>query len=118
MAGIIYSVGKDVYEFKPGDRVAAFHASGTKNGSFAEYSVAPDVTTFHIPNNVSFEEAATIPVAALTAAICLYVDMELPAPYYPRKLVEDGEENVPILIYGVVSVLFYSKRLEMTNEYI
>ncbi|KAH8658077.1 chaperonin 10-like protein [Xylariales sp. PMI_506] len=36
IAGIVHSVGKDVYEFKPGDRVAAFHEIGTENGSFDE----------------------------------------------------------------------------------
>ena len=102
IAGTVYSVGKDVYEFKPGDRVAALHAFGTENGSFAEYAVAPDWTTFHVPHNVSFEEAATIPLSGLTAAIALYVDMQLLAPYTPRK--PDGK-NVPILIYGVTSAV-------------
>ncbi|KAI1371646.1 putative alcohol dehydrogenase [Hypoxylon crocopeplum] len=104
IAGIVHSVGKDVYEFKPGDRVAAFHECLTENGSFAEYSVAPDWMTFHIPRNISFEEAATIPTAALTAAIALYVDMGLPAPFDPSKLVEGGKK-VPILIYGVTSAV-------------
>ncbi|KAK7752528.1 hypothetical protein SLS62_005496 [Diatrype stigma] len=88
MAGIVHSVGKDVYEFKPGDRVAAVHETGKENGSFAEYAVAPDWTTFHIPHNISFEEAATIPLAALTAALALYSDLKLPAPYGPVRLAE------------------------------
>src|ERR1700712_2530304 len=54
IAGIVYSAGRHVYEFKPGDRVAALHAAATENGSFAEYAVAPDWTTFHVPHNVSF----------------------------------------------------------------
>ena len=90
IAGIVHSVGKDVYEFKPGDCVAALHAFGTENGSFAEYAVAPDWTTFHVPHNVSFEEAATIPLAGLTAAIALYVDMGLPAPFNSRQPAESG----------------------------
>lgn len=104
MAGIVHSVGKDVYEFKPGDRVAATHESGKENGSYAEYSVAPDWTTFHIPHNVSFEEAATMPVAALTAALALYGDLKLPTPYDSPKLSESGEK-VPLLIYGVTSAV-------------
>ena len=70
--------------------------------------MAPDWTTFHIPHNVSFEEAATIPLAGLTAAIALYVDMKLPTPYNPSKpAAESGgkEEKVPILIYGVTSAV-------------
>lgn len=101
IAGIVHSVGKDVYEFKPGDRVAGLHEFLTENGSFAEYAVAPDWTTFHIPQNISFEEAATIPTAALTAAIALYVDMKLPALFDRIKPREDGEYKVLILIYGV-----------------
>ena len=104
MAGTVHSVGRNVYEFKPGDRVAAFHQCFTANGSFGEYGVAPDWTTFHVPNNVSYEEAATIPLAALTAAIALFVDMKLPAPYNPRISTEE-KERVPILIYGVTSAV-------------
>jgi NADPH:quinone reductase-like Zn-dependent oxidoreductase len=46
-----------VYEFKPGDRVAAFHEMRTPGGSFAEYAVAWQHTTSHIPKNLSFEGA-------------------------------------------------------------
>ncbi|KAF8847307.1 GroES-like protein [Acephala macrosclerotiorum] len=101
IAGIVHSIGKGVYEFKPGDRVVAFHEVETENGSFAEYAVAPDWTTFHLPHNVAFEEAATIPLAALTAAVALYGDMKLPAPY---ELIKPAEK-VPILIYGVTSAV-------------
>ncbi|KAJ3044735.1 hypothetical protein HDV00_001139 [Rhizophlyctis rosea] len=98
IAGIVHSVGSKVYEFKPGDRVAAFHRMVTPNGSFAEYAVAPDWTTFHLPASVSFEAAATIPLAALTAAIGLFVDVRAPAPYDPKKPAEG--EKVPVLVYG------------------
>ena len=105
IAGIVHACGKDVYEFRPGDRVAAYHITGAENGSFAEYAVAPDYTTFHIPHNVSFEEAATVPVAALTAAIALYADMKLPTPFHVGKSGEQGNNKVPILIYGVTSAV-------------
>ena len=104
IAGIVHAVGKSVYEFKPGDRVAGFHEVGTPNGSFAEYSVSPDWTTFHIPNNVSFEEAATVPLAALTAMTALYGDMRLPTPWDELK-VKNTKNRVPFLIYGVTSAV-------------
>ena len=55
IAGIVYTIGSGVKDFKPGDRVAAFHQIGTPGGSYAEYAVAWDYTTFHIPNNISYE---------------------------------------------------------------
>ncbi|KUJ10114.1 GroES-like protein [Mollisia scopiformis] len=105
IAGIIHSVGKDVYEFKPGDRVGALHEFFTPDGSFAEYAVTRDYATFHLPPHVSFEEAATVPLAALTAAIALYADMKLPPPYYPVKSLAEGGERIPLLIYGVTSAV-------------
>ncbi len=55
IAGVVHEVGENVYEFKPGDRVAAFHEMMTPGGSYAEYAVAWQHTTFHIPEHTSFE---------------------------------------------------------------
>lgn len=55
LAGVVHAVGPGVTEFKPGDRVAAFHQIGAPGGSYAEYAVAWDHTTFHIPDKTSFE---------------------------------------------------------------
>lgn len=41
-----------------GDRVAAFHEMGYPGGSYAEYALAWDWTTFHIPPAKSFEGMA------------------------------------------------------------
>jgi NADPH:quinone reductase len=56
IAGIVEQVGENVTEFKPGDRVAAFHEMMTPHGSFAEYAIAWAATTFHLPKKISFEE--------------------------------------------------------------
>ena len=62
VAGQVEAVGKEVTEFQPGDEVF-----GVAPGSFAEY-VANGASKFaHKPANVSFEEAAAVPVAAFTA---------------------------------------------------
>ena len=71
IAGYIEKVGAGVTEFKVGDRVGAFHEMMKPHGSFAEYAIAWAKTTFHIPEKTSFEEAATIPLAAMTAAVGL-----------------------------------------------
>jgi NADPH:quinone reductase-like Zn-dependent oxidoreductase len=61
-AGTVESVGKNVTEFKPGDEVY-----GNKFGSFAEYVVATDKALALKPANLTFEQAASVPVAAVTA---------------------------------------------------
>jgi NADPH:quinone reductase-like Zn-dependent oxidoreductase len=62
LAGTIEAVGKDVAEFQPGDEVF-----GTAGGSWAEYAAAREVRLVRKPASVSFEEAAAVPVAAITA---------------------------------------------------
>jgi len=52
-----------VKNFRKGDRVAGFHEMDTPRGTYAEYTVCPTHTVFHIPSSMSFEEAATIPLA-------------------------------------------------------
>src|SRR6478672_1511790 len=60
-AGVVEAVGAGVSEFKPGDEVF-----GGKTGAFAEY-VTPKESLALKPESVSFEEAAAVPIAALTA---------------------------------------------------
>jgi NADPH:quinone reductase-like Zn-dependent oxidoreductase len=62
LAGRIEAVGRDVTEFEPGDEVF-----GTSGASWAEYAPAREVRLVRKPANVSFEEAAAVPVAGLTA---------------------------------------------------
>jgi NADPH:quinone reductase-like Zn-dependent oxidoreductase len=62
VAGTVESVGKDVSEFKLGDEVF-----GTCDGSFAEYARARVGRLAPKPTNLSFEQAAAVPVSALTA---------------------------------------------------
>jgi NADPH:quinone reductase-like Zn-dependent oxidoreductase len=60
-AGVAEAVGKDVSDIRPGDEVY-----GCRTGSFAQY-VASKQAVARKPANLSFEEAAAVPVAALTA---------------------------------------------------
>ncbi|OJJ80820.1 zinc-binding alcohol dehydrogenase family protein [Aspergillus glaucus CBS 516.65] len=94
IAGIVEKVGKNVVEFKPGDRVAAFHEMLAPGGSYAEYALAWSHTTFHLPKESSFEEAATIPLAGLTAVVALYHHLALPFPWAPAK------NATPLVVYG------------------
>lgn len=55
IAGVVEEVGSNVTEFKPGDRVAAFHEIMSPHGSYAEYAIAWQHTTFHLPQKTTFE---------------------------------------------------------------
>jgi alcohol dehydrogenase len=67
-AGVVQEVGTDVQKFKVGDEVyARLSTEKMKYGSLAEY-VVDDADSFGFkPSNVSFSEAAAVPLAGLTA---------------------------------------------------
>ena len=62
IAGRVEAVGTNVTQFQPGDEVF-----GVVAGGFAEYACAAENQVALKPSNLSFEEAAAVPVAALTA---------------------------------------------------
>ena len=62
IAGRVEAVGTNVTQFQPGDEVF-----GVVAGAFAEYACAAENQVALKPANLSFEEAAAVPVAALTA---------------------------------------------------
>ena len=66
VAGRVEAVGGSVKQFKPGDEVFGDIAAGG-SGSFAEYVAAPERLLALKPANLSFEEAAAVPLAAVTA---------------------------------------------------
>jgi NADPH:quinone reductase-like Zn-dependent oxidoreductase len=62
VAGQVDAVGRSVTQFKPSDEVF-----GSARGAFAEYACAAESKLVTKPTNVTFEQAASVPVAALTA---------------------------------------------------
>ncbi len=62
VAGRVVAVGETVTQFKPGDAVF-----GAAKGAFAEYACASETTLVPKPESISFEQAAAVPIAALTA---------------------------------------------------
>ena len=66
VSGVVESVGKDVTVVKVGDEVFAATLNGLTCG-WAEYVLTDDTSVCHKPDNLSFEEAAVIPVAGTVA---------------------------------------------------
>jgi len=62
VAGQVVSVGRTVRQFKAGDAVL-----GAGRGTFAEYACAPETKLAPKPESVSFDQAAALPIAGLTA---------------------------------------------------
>ena len=67
MAGQVEAVGEDVTEFRPGDDVFAL----LEQGGFAEYVSVPERLLARKPGNLSYEQAAAVPMAATTALLGL-----------------------------------------------
>ena len=62
LAGVVESVGRNVRAFKPGDAVF-----GTAIGAFAEFVCTPAANLALKPENLTWEQAASVPIAGITA---------------------------------------------------
>ena len=62
MAGRVEAIGKNVTQFKVGDEVF-----GSSMGGFAKYACLSENTAAHKPASLTFEQAAAVPVAGITA---------------------------------------------------
>jgi NADPH:quinone reductase-like Zn-dependent oxidoreductase len=66
-AGVVEKVGPAVTWFKPGDKVYGYvRRHHLEYGTYAEYTTAPEGFFAHMPSELSFEEAAALPLVALT----------------------------------------------------
>jgi putative PIG3 family NAD(P)H quinone oxidoreductase len=74
-AGVVRAVADGVNGFRPGERVMALLAGG----GYAERAVVPQGHVMRIPSGLSFEQAAAIPEAFLTASEALFATGELEA---------------------------------------
>src|SRR3954467_327526 len=67
-AGVVEAVGPAVTWFKPGDSVYGYcRRHELEYGTYAEYVTVPEGYLAHMPRELSFEEAAALPLAGLTA---------------------------------------------------
>ncbi|KAI5456505.1 putative zinc-binding oxidoreductase ToxD [Mariannaea sp. PMI_226] len=103
-AGIIEEVGPAVTKrFQKGDRVAGCsHGANDANpesGAFARFIIAIGDLVLHVPDEVSWEEAATVGVAIITVGMGLYQIMGVKLPD-GAIITSDQNGGDPILIYG------------------
>lgn len=71
LAGIVDEVYEDVTEFKKGDEVYCYTCNLASNGTYTEYISVPATIVSKKPASLSFEQAAAIPVAGITAWLAL-----------------------------------------------
>lgn len=86
-AGTVEAVGEDVTLFKPGDQVY-YAGSLTRPGSNSELQLVDERIAALMPENLSYAEAAALPLTAITAWELLFDRLELQQPSlkYPRPV--------------------------------
>ena len=78
LAGVVEETGDQVQGFAKGDHVFAYNRRPViQQGTYAEYAAVPQSCTAHSPDRLSFEESASIPLAALTAYQAIYDAVQL-----------------------------------------
>ena len=83
VAGEVVAIGASVSRFKPGDRVLGLAlgidklANRAAEGAFQKYVILRQEATTALPDSVTFEQAAVLPLAVATAACGLFLDDQL-----------------------------------------
>src|SRR5450631_938524 len=99
LAGVVERVGPGVTTFQPGQAVYG-HTSG---GAYAEYCLVPAQTLAPKPTSLSFDEAATVPIGAITAWQALFDAGQLQAGQH--MLILGGSGGV-----GIFAVQFAHRK--------
>lgn len=98
VAGLVHGLGPNTHGFLIGERVAALHCPGAPFGTYAEFCVVEAWAAWHVPDTMSMAEAATMPLATMTAGLALWRELGAPQPWTvgPRE---------PLVIYGASSAV-------------
>ncbi|VDB96004.1 unnamed protein product [Peniophora sp. CBMAI 1063] len=101
VAGEVVAVGPAVTHLKVSDRACALHDGGSwkDNGGFAQYVRIVAAACFVLPPDMTYEEAASFPVAQFTSVQALYMRMSIPKPFTPEAI-ELKAKSERILIWG------------------
>lgn len=110
VAGSVHAVGSEVTRFKPGDRVASYSIDITPEkyesprGCFQLYCAANAALTFHVPEKVSFSEAAVFPSCLCVASYALFLQSTLAMTLPPTTGAGEPNEKV-LIVWGGSSVV-------------
>ncbi|KAM6483978.1 chaperonin 10-like protein [Trichoderma sp. SZMC 28011] len=109
-AGTVTCVGDAVTKIKIGERVIGCVAGGNPlrptDGVFAQYVAAPAHMILRLPNNMSFEDGASLPSSLFVGALSLYKCLSIPyPPLLGDKAIKEPRSNdksklKEVLIYG------------------
>ena len=102
--GIVKSVGANVSLFKPGDKVW-YAGDVTRSGSNAEYQLVDERIVGHMPTSLSYADAASLPLTAITAWELLF----------DRLQVDATDKNKRILVIGAAGGVGSGLRLNMIS---
>lgn len=84
VSGVVDAVGSDVKHFQKGDRVSGFAdvllSKDSQNGAFQQYSLVKECALAKIPDFISFEEGAILPMSVATSAVGIFLSMGIPRP--------------------------------------
>ncbi|OKO94314.1 Enoyl reductase LovC [Penicillium subrubescens] len=104
-SGIVVRVGEGVTRFKEGHRVLAvtfgLNAADKTAGAFAEYALATEDLSCHVPDNLTFEQACSMGLGIATAGLALFQAPGLHLQM-PRPKPTSDDENMPsfVLVSG------------------
>ncbi|KAH8800909.1 putative alcohol dehydrogenase [Xylogone sp. PMI_703] len=103
ISGIIEAIGPEVTKFQKGDRVAGFAcAIGTKDpneAGYQEYTILQENASVKLPDHITFEQGAMMPMAVATAGVGIFVLQGI-----PRKVSPDPSPHKFIyLVWGAGS---------------
>jgi len=102
-AGTVELVGEGVQGFAPGDKVVFQGDFVNPQATFQQYVLSNADTTAKIPSNISFDEAATLPVGVATAALGLFDQYSAGSAQLFPPWEEGGRgkySGKPIVIFG------------------
>ncbi|KAJ2980055.1 hypothetical protein NUW54_g11055 [Trametes sanguinea] len=106
-AGIVEAVGQDVTRFKTGDKVLyeGLRTDGNDRATFQQYTLVPADLAAKLPDSLTFEQGAALPLALTTAAVGLY--NQEGGPLFTPPWLEGGRGKYagPIVVIGGSSVV-------------